>query len=220
LLPQAICQAKGNGKRPGSPALLRLITQLGQVYANNYDYPRGAVEFREATRLEPENGYAWSLLSWALGYLQPPDAQAAERAAREAIRLQPTLFPAYYQLGRALLLQGHYTEALAAFKHAKEISPTSTAPEFGIAQVYLAQSEYDKAISLLLKPPVKTNTPVVLFVLSSAYAGRGDKEKALATLEQALAAGYRDFAAIDASPHFASLRADPRFQKLVRKNTH
>ena len=28
LLPQAIRQAKGNGKRPGSPALLRLIARL------------------------------------------------------------------------------------------------------------------------------------------------------------------------------------------------
>jgi hypothetical protein len=54
-----------------------------------------------------------------------------------------------------------------------------------------------------------------LFRLSSAYAGRGDNEKALATLQEALTAGYRDFAAIDASPYFSSLRSDPRFQRLI-----
>jgi len=47
------------------------------------------------------------------------------------------------------------------------------------------------------------------------YAGRDDKEKALAALKEALTAGYRDFAAIDASPYFSSLRADPRFQQLI-----
>ena len=47
------------------------------------------------------------------------------------------------------------------------------------------------------------------------YAGRDDKEKALAALKEALTAGYRDFAAIDASPHFSSLRSDPRFQQLI-----
>jgi hypothetical protein len=54
-------------------------------------------------------------------------------------------------------------------------------------------------------------------VLSSAYAGEGNKEKALATLEKTLAQGYRDFGAIDHSPYFDSLRSDPRFQQLLRR---
>ncbi len=54
-------------------------------------------------------------------------------------------------------------------------------------------------------------------MLASAYAGRGDKEETLSELEKALAGGYRDFAAIDASPHFSSLRSDPRFQQLIRQ---
>jgi hypothetical protein len=47
------------------------------------------------------------------------------------------------------------------------------------------------------------------------YAGRDDKEKAPAALKEALTAGYRDFAAIDASPYFSSLRSDPRYQQLI-----
>ncbi len=45
----------------------------------------------------------------------------------------------------------------------------------------------------------------------------GDKEKALAVLEEALANGYRDFAAIGDNPHLASLRTEPRFQELLDK---
>jgi hypothetical protein len=47
------------------------------------------------------------------------------------------------------------------------------------------------------------------------YAARGEKKKALAELEKALATGYRDFSAIDSSPYFVSLRSDPQFQQLI-----
>lgn len=48
-------------------------------------------------------------------------------------------------------------------------------------------------------------------------AAQGDKEKALASLQKTLDLGYRDFVAIAASPYFASLRSDPRFQQLIRR---
>jgi serine/threonine protein kinase/cytochrome c-type biogenesis protein CcmH/NrfG len=187
---------------------------LGLVYGEKFDYVRGAEQAREAIRLEPENAQAWVGLSWVLGYEQPPNAIEAEKAAREAIRLQPSLFGAYYELGRALLLQRRFPEAVAAMEYAKKLSPSSTTPDFGLAQVYLAQGDYDRAVTLLLK---QGSTSIVLFQLSSAYAAEGDQEKALAMLQKSLNAGYRDFAAIDASPYFSSLRSEPRFQKLLQR---
>ena len=197
------------------PQLAEAHLGLGTVYADRFDYARAAAEFREAIRLESENAYAWDLLSWALGYQQPPDALEAEKAARECIRLEPSVWGAYYHLGRALLLQQRYPEAIAAMEHARELSPTSTTADLGLAQVYLAQGNYDRAVTLLSKRPARA--AISLFWLSSAYAAHGDKEKALATLQKALTAGYRDFAAIDASPYFSSLRSDPRFQRLIRR---
>jgi hypothetical protein len=81
----------------------------------------------------------------------------------------------------------------------------------------LAQGNYDAAITRLSKrgePKEAINS----YFLSAAYAGKGDKkEKALASLQKTLSLGYRYFAVIDASPHFASLRSDPRFQQLIRR---
>jgi hypothetical protein len=56
-----------------------------------------------------------------------------------------------------------------------------------------------------------------LYWLSSFYAGSGDKEKALATLQKSFDLGYRDFPAINANSAFSSLRLDPRFQHLLHR---
>jgi non-specific serine/threonine protein kinase len=199
------------------PRLVDGMLALGCVHGYRYRYGQAAETFREALRLEPENAYGWDLLSWVLAYQQPPDAAGAEKAARESIRLQPALIGAHYHLGRALLLQKRYAEAVAAFEQARELDPQFTTVDFGLAQVYLAQGDYDRAVEFLQKVLEKRRSSVLVIYLGLAYAGKGDKEKALAAIQEALAGGFTDFAALDASPHLASLRADPRFQQLLRR---
>jgi len=197
------------------PRLSETHLALGTVTADKYDYAGAAREFRTATDLDPDNAYAWDLLSWALGYEQPPEAAAAEKAARESLRLQPSLYVAYYHLGRALFLQQRYAEAIAAFEHARELNPTSSYLDLGLGQVYLAQGDYDKAVAALSKNFRPTG--IDYFWLATAFAARGDREKALDTLQKAFDAGFHDFAALDASPYFSSLRTDPRFQQLTQR---
>jgi TolB-like protein/Flp pilus assembly protein TadD len=186
----------------------------GAIYSCKYNYTRAAEEFQEAARLEPGNPDNWDNLSWALAYQQPPQGQAAEAAARESIRLQPTLARAHYHLGRSLFVQGRYQEARVALNHALELDPSSTIAHLGLGETSLAQGDYDRALAELRSEPL---VPTVNFRISEVLAAQGKKEEALTTLEEAVVAGYRDFAAIDASPHLATLRPDPRFQKLVRK---
>jgi Flp pilus assembly protein TadD len=191
---------------------------VGYVAAIRYNYRRAAEEFLEASRLDPEDAMAWNDRAWVLAYEQPPDAAGAEKAAREAIRLGMETIGPYYQLGRALLLQGRYDEAVAAMEHVRKLSPKSGQADLGLAQVYLAKGNYDQALSFWLRQtPALRQVAVAAFWGSSIYAARGDKDKALAELEISLEKGYRDFAAIDASPYFNSLRSDPRFQQLLRK---
>ncbi len=197
------------------PRLAETHLALGTVCADKYDYAGAAREFRIATQLDPDNGFAWDNVSWVLTYEQPPEPIEAEKAAREALRLQPTLYQAYYHLGRALIQQQRYAEAITTFKREKELAPETTFPELGLGQAFLAQGEYDKAVAALLKSaqPAAVN----YYWLSAAYAGRGDRENALANLQKALDMGFHDFAALDASPYFSSLRTDPRFQQLTER---
>jgi len=198
------------------PRLAETHLALGTVSADKYDYVGAAREFRTATDLDPNNAYGWDLLSWVLAYEQPPDAVAAEKAARESMRLEPFLYPKnYYHLGRALILQQRYPEAIAAFQHARELDSTDTFPDMGLGQAYLAQGDYDKALAALTRSAQPAG--INYFWLSAAYAAHGEKEKGLATLQKAFEAGFRDFAALDASPYFSSLRTDPRYQQLAQR---
>ncbi|MCI0353675.1 MAG: protein kinase [Acidobacteria bacterium] len=186
---------------------------LGLVLGIRYDYAGAENRFRESVRLEPDNALAWMLLAWARSYQQPPNAKGAEEAARESIRLQPSSFAAYYQLGRARFLQGRYEEAIEAFQYAKTLNPQFTAPQIGLAQVYLAQGKHDLAVAEL-----KKNLSTVAAVqMAVVYAAKNDKERALAELTKALDSGYRDFAYLDASPYLTFLRSDARYQKLIAR---
>jgi tetratricopeptide (TPR) repeat protein len=153
-----------------------------------------------------------------LAYQQPPDGAGAEKASRESIRLGFSTPGAYYHLGRALLVEGRYDEAIKAFEQTRMLSPKSGTPDFGIAQVYLARKEYERSLQTFLRvPQQQRETALLRFVASSIYAGLGDREKSMTELQKALENGYRDFAAIDSNPHFGLLRSDPRFQQLLQQ---
>ncbi len=189
----------------------------GLIHACRYEYEQAEEEFRTALRLDPDDALAWNRLSWALGYQQPPKAKEAEEAAREAIRLDPARFSSYYYLGRALMFQQRYDEAITAFEHALEMNTNYSVARLGLAQAYLAKGDLDRALSEIQQAQRMRESPITLVTESSIRAARGEKQQALALLEKSLARGYRDFSALDANPHFASLRGEPRYQELMSR---
>jgi tetratricopeptide (TPR) repeat protein len=159
---------------------------------------------------------AWDILSWALAYETPPEAVEAEKAAREAIRLNPSLGYAQYHLGRALYMQNRFPEAMAAFDRCDEVTGKSDVANLGRAQALAAQNRYAEAVSTMLKGRV-IYAAGDFYWLSSFYAGNGEKEKALANFQKSLDLGFRDFPALNANPAFSSLRNDSRFQQLLHR---
>jgi serine/threonine protein kinase/Tfp pilus assembly protein PilF len=197
------------------PDLAEAHVALGQTYGLRFDYTRGAAELREAVRLEPDNALAWDMLSWTTSYEQPPEAAESERAAREAIRLVPTSSAAQYHLGRALIPQRRYDEASVAFQRSRELGDFQYFT-LGMGQLALAQGKYDEAVAHLLKVP-SLHTAIPQYWLAEAYAAKGDKDKAMAALQESFKFGFRDVTAINGSTHLTSLRDDPRYQHLLQQ---
>ena len=203
------------------PQLAEVHMAFGYIAGNKFDYQTAVQEFRETVRIDPSLPIAWDFLSWANAYLQPPDLPAAEQASRESLRLGFSTMSAYYHLGRVLMLEKRYDEAIAAFNQSASLSPASDTPQFGLSQVYLAMGDADQALAHYLKESEATKSSLVnQVVLASIYAARHEDDKALATLRKALDRGYRDFAALDANPHLQSLRQGPRYQKLLQQYRH
>jgi TolB-like protein len=200
------------------PQLPEAHIALGRAFGLRYQYADAVRELRLAVQAEPENALAWDILSWALAYEIPPEPVEAEKAAREAIRLNPSLGYAQYHLGRALYMQSRFPEAMAAFDRCIEISGNSDVANLGRAQTLAAQNRYGEALSIMLKGRnVRTSND--FYWVSSFYAGNGEREKAVVALQKAFALGFRDFAALNADPAFASLRSDSRYQQLVQSNS-
>ena len=120
----------------------------------------------------------------------------------------------YYFLGRALLQQKRYPEALDAMEEVRRMAPDSPLADNGTAQVFLAEGQYARALTLMQKQPRTAST---LALLSSIYTATGDNKKAFDALREAFDKGYADFAGIDSNPYYSALRSDPRFQELVNK---
>jgi serine/threonine protein kinase/Flp pilus assembly protein TadD len=197
------------------PDLAEGHVALGQTYGLLFDYTRATAELREAVRLEPDNALGWDMLSWSAAYEQPPQAIEAERAAREAIRLVNNSPASQYHLGRALLFQRRFDEAAVAFQASKDLGDIQYAM-LGMGQLALAQGKYDEAVAHFLKVPALHNA-LPQYWLAEAYAAKGDKDKAMAALQESFKFGFRDFTAINASPRLATLRDDPRYQRLLQQ---
>jgi eukaryotic-like serine/threonine-protein kinase len=190
---------------------------VGRNLGAEYDYVGAVREIRRGVELDPDNATGWDMLSWALGYLQPPQAVESEKAARETIRLRPSMPGAQYHLGRALMYQGRFPEAMAAFDRCEQLlGDNGGLANGGRGQLNVIQGNYDQALAFLEKAGSKGNA-INQYWFAAAYAGKGDQGKALAALQQAFDRGYRDFPAIDSTPYFANLRPNPQFQKLLAK---
>lgn len=205
------------------PELSEAHAVLGDILAGREEWSGAIVAYREAIRLNPQNTYAWEELAWALNSKDPPDPLEAEQAAREAIRLDPTYVWNYYQLASALEMQERYEEVIITLEHALQIDPSFRVVSLKLANFWLDRGEYGKALARfeteleISRERDDVNQAWLRRGIAAAHAGLGDTETALSVLESALESGYTNFRRLRTSPHFESLRSDPRFQALLDK---
>ena len=114
------------------PRLAETRLALGTVDADDLDYAAAAPASSARPPIYTRKiAYAWDLLSWALAFQQPPEAAGRGESGTgiHASGAIPLPRKNYYHLGRALILQQRYPEAIAAFEHARELDPADSFPQ-------------------------------------------------------------------------------------------
>lgn len=98
----------------------------------------------EAARQFPHCAYL-KVLSGDFKYANG-DRQGAFADYQEAVKREPRLAEAYFDMGRILDVEGSPDEALEPYKKAAELSKTTPAYHNNLADLYFRRQEYDKAI--------------------------------------------------------------------------
>ncbi len=185
-------------------------------------FDEAAASGRKAIELDPDNFVAY----WTLGRIHFSTSNYAEALAlfQKAIDLKPGFYVAHLDLKQTYLNLGRADEASAALAKVMEILPNYLLqnPDDARARLFYAitllelgrreEAIAESAAAIELAP----GDSLMLYNCACLYAQLGEKQKAIATLKDAIAAGVTNFQWMIRDPDLISLHDDPEFIELSK----
>jgi TolB-like protein/DNA-binding winged helix-turn-helix (wHTH) protein/Tfp pilus assembly protein PilF len=176
--------------------------------------PEAIVEIARARQLDP--------LSLAIGanygfiLARAGEYDKAIEESQKTLELDANFALAHYRLGQIYVLRGDYAQAIPALKQAVVLSKGSprASAELGLAYA-LAGNISDAQQTVEFLQHQSRERYVSPFNLALIYAGLGQKERAFEWLQRAEQERSPSLNFLVLSPAFSSLRADPRFTRIV-----
>jgi eukaryotic-like serine/threonine-protein kinase len=164
--------------------------RLGDVYlAGGQDGPAIAA-LQKAIQLNPYYWVNQNVLGDA--YYQLGNYPKALEAFQQVTVLEPDISVGYENVGNIYVQQGKFQEAVPYIQKALQIEPNSSSYlNLGTAYFFLKQyanstEAYEKAVEL------NPNDTLTLVNLADSYHAAGQQDKARATYERAIAAGFKE----------------------------
>jgi len=171
-----------------------------------------ARECRRALELDPFNPSLYSCLGFH--YLLAGDEEKAMEATRQALAFDPKHGWALMTLGWIYEQKGMFQEAVPAFRRSWKI----TIQRASIAHAFARSGNRPPAEKILADLLSESKTRYISpYDIAVVYAGLGDRERALAHLNQASEEHSGFLLFVNSDLRFAALRPDARFQDLVRR---
>ena len=168
-----------------------------------------------ARQLDPLSQENSTYVGLALYLLREYDQVVVQ--SRESLKVDPNNWGAHANLGMAYQQRGRFTEAVAEFHRASELSGSpALRAELGHAYALAGNTAEAQKILGDLKAESKRRF-VPAFAIAIVYIGLSQREPALDWLERAYDDKSEDFVSLRADPQFDSLRSDPRFVHLLRR---
>ena len=125
------------------PQMSRAYDNLGLCYFYLNDTPRAIEDYQRAIDLDRNSPRpsAWPHLNLAIAFQFVNRLDDAEEQLREAIKLDPKLAQAQYQLGMVLEARDHLDSAVSALAEAATLDPSYAEPHFALARIYRKQGK-------------------------------------------------------------------------------
>ena len=176
----------------------------------------GIAEMNRARELDPLSLVVNTGLGRLLHFAREYD-QAIEQY-QKTLEMDPTFAQVHFDLGMAYLQKGMFEEATARFQKGVTLSGGLPAMVMALGYVHALRGKRAEAEQILdqLQEPSKQRQISPLYK-AFIYAALGKKDQAFEELQR----GYEDRSGLlvylKVEPMFDSLRADPRFQNLLRR---
>jgi tetratricopeptide (TPR) repeat protein len=222
--------------------------QLGRLATGSGDLVQGAAHYARALELEHDNPDIHTAIAANL-HLQGvrkvaegsmegavEDLQAAERAERRALELDPNLPWAHLNLGATLMelnrmqeesdpdvtaeAMMHYEHGIRAWAEEggdprDELYASALANQ---CDALIQMGDLQRALEYCSQAvEAVPDDAVHHYNLAAVYALSGRREEALLALERDFELGDRDYQYLETDDWFDSLRADPSFQELLER---
>jgi serine/threonine-protein kinase len=173
-------------------------------------------EVRRAQELDPLYIVTQVTSGWVFYFARQYDK--ATEQCKNALELDPNSAGAYNCLGLGYLARGMNDQAIAACQQAVRLSGNAPSRAVGLGEAYAAAGRKPEAQELLGQLREKsTQTYVSPVFLARLYLASGEREQALARLREAYEGRDYYLVWLNVERAFDPLRADPRFQDLLRR---
>ena len=175
-------------------------------------------EAQRAVELDPLSPEIHSFLDWTLYFARRYDQSMAD--LHTTLEIDPNYPFALYVLGEVYAQQGRFDDAIAAERKSVQNfgDAGSSYMQAEIARDHALAGRRSEAIQAVRDLLGRSQSiHVAPYGIATVYAALGDKDQAIAQLEQAWAqrSQFLDFLKVD--PAFDGVRSDPRFQNLVAR---
>lgn len=133
---------------------------VGQLDEAIADYQRATELNREQTKPSP-----WPEVDFGVALIEKNHLADAERTLREAVRYDPQLPQAHFELGRVLDAQNRESDAIEELRRASKLDPAYAEPHYRMSLIYRrlgknqqAQEETNRFLEL--KKAAETQAPI------------------------------------------------------------
>ena len=228
-----------------APALAPAHAVLGYVESNRLNFRAANDHINRALALSPDDAEVLAAVIRPIGEFS--DGRQALRLADQLLSLDPLNAFAYRRKADILVLLRQYPAAIESGRKALELAPDGFSARMAIGQSLILLGRYDEARSEYAAIPsdnlIRLTGEAIIaartrdiaaaertlvrmrqlfgafgsYQYAEIYAQAGDKERAFAELQNAVAAKDPGLTILEFDPFLDPIRGDPRYAALVKK---